>query len=495
VAISYIKNMIKPNMQKATQHMTFKVLRKADRAVPVPFNLELFDNEAILRCDKVVRIIPKKRLVAYGVWNGQRVVAKLFYESSKASDHLTRDIEGVEALVESGIPTPKVLYQGVSQDKRISIIIFERILESKNLEDIWRQKKNIEEVTPLMKHITLELATQHVLGIVQKDLHLKNFLITKRKIYTLDGGSIDWQEDILSKEDSIKHLALFFSQLGVGTEKLQQYLFDVYVKARSWIVRPADCELLQKSLEKYNKSRWIRYLKKIFRNSSSFAKIETTRQMIMYDREYVSDEFLNFLKNPDVIFIHPDTQMLKPGRSSTVVKVNIGGKTLVVKRYNMKSVGHWLRRCLRVTRAATSWRLAHRLQLFGVPTAKPVAFIEYQFLGLHGTSYFVMEHIEGKNLGDYFVDYDENQPLFSEMAEKVMAVINNLAKLYITHGDLKSTNILVHDEQPMMIDLDGMVEHNSWAGLNRAWDKEIQRFMKNWENRPAVRALFERVAK
>jgi tRNA A-37 threonylcarbamoyl transferase component Bud32 len=494
VAISYIKNMIKPNMQKATQNMTFKILRKADRAIPVPFNLELLDNEAVLRCDKVVRIIPKKRLVAYGVWNNQRVVAKMFYES-RAENHLTRDIEGVEALVESGIPTPKVLYKGVSKDRHIFIIIFERILESKNLEDMWQQKRNIEEITPLMKHITLELATQHVLGIVQRDLHLKNFLITKRKIYTLDGGSIDWQEDILSKEESIKHLALFFSQLGVGTEKLQEYLFDVYVKARSWIVRPADRELLQKSLEKYNKSRWIRYLKKIFRNSSSFAKIETTRQSIMYDREYASEEFLNFLKNPDVIFIHPDTRMLKNGRSSTVVKVKIGEKTLVVKRYNMKNLWHWLRRCLRMTRAATSWRLAHRLQLFGVPTAKPVAFIEYQFLGLHGTSYFVMEQIEGENLGDYFANYDESQPKFSEMAEKVMAIINNLAKLYITHGDLKNTNILVHDEHPMIIDLDGMVEHNSWSSLNRSWEKEIQRFMKNWEHRPAVRALFKRITK
>lgn len=477
------------------QSITIKQLLKADRSVPVPFQLNLLGNENNLLCEKVVRIIPRKRLVAFGTWNNEPVVAKLFYDPSKAERNFDDDLSGIEALETSGVPTPKVLFKGVSEDKRIYVLIFQRIFDAQSLEEIWQQKQNAEELESIMRLITIELATQHVLGIVQRDLHLKNFLVAPNKIYTLDGGSIDQEDGILPKEQSLQHLALFFSQLGVGTEKLRENLFEEYVKARGWIVRPADCEYLQKALKKYNKSRWERFQKKIFRDSSAYVYKQTAQRKMMYDREYASEEFLNFLKNPEAIFSQTDIQILKNGRSSTVVKVRIGNQLLVIKRYNLKNVWHWLRRCLRPTRATMSWRLAHLLRLFGVPTAKPVAFIENQFLGLRGTSYFVMDYIAGEDLGSYFTNHANDEKQCEMMAQQVMKLLNNLAKLNITHGDLKMTNILIENQRPVLIDLDGMIEHKTWYSLHRAWKKELNRFMRNWDNRPAIRTLFEKISK
>ncbi len=213
----------------------------------------------------------------------------------------------------------------------------------------------------------------------------------------------------------------------------------------------------------------------------------------MYDRTYQSPEFLAFLKNPDAVFTQPKTEVLKDGRSSTVVKIKLDGHSLVVKRYNIKGVWHWLRRCLRFSRAADCWRIANLLRLFGVATAKPVAYVEKQVLGFRGKSYFVMEYVKGKHIGDYFANYREQDSRLVKVAERVAALLKNLTRLRLSHGDLKMTNILICQEAPVLLDLDGVMEHRSKRETKRAYKKEVKRFMKNWESHPNVRELFERI--
>lgn len=471
--------------------MTWKNLNRID-PIPFPFQLELVDSDEILNCEELIRLLPGKRLVAFGQWGDKKIVAKLFY-SSKAKLHLKKEVAGIDALVAARIPTPKLLWQGITRDPKIYVLIFEQI-DGVNLDVIWQNKHNQEEIKQLMHAITLELATQHVLGIVQNDLHMKNFLISKKTIYTLDGSSISTFNDILPKEPSLNHLALFFAQLEIDTEPLQEELFQAYCKARGWIIKEADVEFLREAILKWTEKRWDNYEKKIHRNSTQFLRWQTSSALFLCDRNYQKLPALKkLLKNPDAIFEDANTRILKAGRSSTVALINTDKRSFVLKRYNIKSSWHWLRRCLRPSRAATSWRLAQRLRLFGIPTAKPIAFIENSFLGLRGKSYFLMEFVPGPDLGEYFSDYRTKDPNYEKVANKVSELFIHLAKLRLTHGDLKKTNILINEHNPVLIDLDGMVEHFSIIGLKNALKKEMSRFMKNWEEQPDVYDLFTKV--
>jgi RIO-like serine/threonine protein kinase len=76
-------------------------------------------------------------------------------------------------------------------------------------------------------------------------------------------------------------------------------------------------------------------------------------------------------------------------------------------------------------------------------------------------------------------------------ASKIISLLENLAKLHLTHGDLKMTNILFEKQSPILIDLDGMQEHHSLWRFKLAFHQEIKRFMKNWRDRPTIYALFE----
>ena len=175
-----------------------------------------------------------------------------------------------------------------------------------------------------------------------------------------------------------------------------------------------------------------------------------------------------------------------------MVRVTLDDHDLVVKRYNMKNIWHRLRRCLRTTRAYTAWRLAQKSRLFGVRTNKPVAYLEKICLGLTGKSYYVTEYVSGENAGDYINKHLHEDEKISLLVQRTASLLKNLAKLEISHGDLKITNILIDQhEQPVLIDFDGALEHESLTSLETAWRKEIKRFMQNFADQPKIREKFK----
>ncbi len=472
--------------------LTLKALYRKEKA---PLSLDawsLKESDSPLYCEEIIRLIPGKRMVAFGTFNGKKVVIKFFYERGSAKKDAKRDADGILALIESRVPTPALLYQGNEDKKRVYIIIYERILCADNLLHIWQNKKSIEELHSLLRAFIVEIATQHVLGILQKDVHLKNYLVKEKCIYTLDGGQIDKFDHPLDEDRSLEYLCLLLAQFGVGVSTLQENLFKYYAKLRGWLIKPSHFKKFKKLLRQKKQERSDHYKKKIFRSSSQFKHIDKLTKNIIYDRQYESPAFLNILHQPEKLFADPQVVFLKKGRSSTVIKFEIDGKMFVLKRYNIKNGLHRLKRLCRDTRAKKSWRMSQHLYSEGIKTAKPVAYIENRFLGMRGTSYFLMEYVDGNHIGEYFRHVkEEDSEKYHCMAKQISTLISNLAELKITHGDLKMTNILVSNDMPFLIDLDGIKEHSSEKMLNDALKKEIKRFMRNWENSPQLLALFQ----
>lgn len=480
-----------PNENLYTTMLTWKDLHAADFTFAENFHLKLAEDEVFF-AEKIVRIIPKKRIVAFGTWRNKSVVAKLFIDPKYAKRHMEKDVAGIKKLRDHKIPTPALYYKGFSDDNRIQILLFERIFEAENLDDVWQKKDTLGNVWPLLRAVVIELATQHVLGLLQQDLHLKNYLLTEKRIYTLDGAQIKLFPHILPKKLSMANLALFLSQLGVGYEEDQEKLFKFYAKSRGWLLKQDDIFELFFLIKKWNDSRWKNFEKKIFRESTNFSCIHDLQTFGMYDRHYAKPELLNILHHPESAFNHPTMNMLKAGRSATVIKVTLDQREYVIKRYNMKNVWHHMRRSLRSTRALTSWRLAQKLNLFGVRTAKPVAFIEKRCLGFRGKSYYITEYVSGEHAGEFFHHHYNQEEKIASMTKQITTLLKSIAKLEITHGDLKITNILIDKHEcPVLIDLDGAVEHASLSGLRSAWRKEIKRFMENFQDLPIVRERFK----
>jgi RIO-like serine/threonine protein kinase len=145
---------------------------------------------------------------------------------------------------------------------------------------------------------------------------------------------------------------------------------------------------------------------------------------------------------------------------------------------------------LRTTRAASSWRNAHRLGMLDIPTAKPVAFIENRLGPLRGSSYFIMQAVNGTRADHYFVDNTIPLQVRHGHAEVLLYLFERIAAAGLVHGDYKASNFVVTEHGPVILDLDAMKPAGSEAALQQGLEKDLRRFMYNWKGQAEAEALF-----
>jgi len=160
------------------------------------------------------------------------------------------------------------------------------------------------------------------------------------------------------------------------------------------------------------------------------------------------------------------------------VLTQLAGKKVVIKRYNIKSFWHLIKRCWRPSRAANSWRYGNLMELVGIATPEVLGFIEERHGPLRSTAYLISEFSEGANeLNKVFPHHLPN----TEVMAQVQRIFNLMIKHRFTHGDLKASNLLLTPSRTVeLIDLDAMQEHKCDRFFKRAYDGDKDRFLKNW---------------
>ncbi len=220
---------------------------------------------------------------------------------------------------------------------------------------------------------------------------------------------------------------------------------------------------------------------------------KTFRFLTLCKQDKYTPEMKSFLEDPDIAFDIPDDLLLKNGNSATLVRYKIDKNDLVIKRYNMKTRAHTLRRAFKESRADHSWQYAHILQNKGIYTPNPIAMKEKRFGPFRNKAYFICEYIKGPTALDYFQDSQYHNNDKSLMAKKIIEMFSMLKSSMLSHGDMKATNIIIHDNKPFLLDLDSMVARTSKNRFIRAWAKDMKRFMRNWQGLPETTQLFKQL--
>ena len=329
--------------------------------------------------------------------------------------------------------------------------------------------------------------------MLQQDLHLDNFLLADNAIYTLDGSTVRTGHGPLPPGPSLDNLARYLAQHPPRYERLIPEALQAYCAARSWDPDARLTARLGSGVRRWRLRRRGQYLRKAFRSCTEFTASARWRRFLVYRNDNASTALSDLLADPDASLTQSDAQLLKAGNTCTVWALPLDGRRLVVKRYNMKNWRHRLSRAPRPSRAAICWRNAHRLRMYGIATAAPVAMLEERTGPLRGRAWYVAEEVAGVAAADFFRDADIPRSVRARVAARLVTVLQNLAQCRVSHGDMKASNFIIAGELPVIVDLDAMREHATVWHHRYRLSRDLERFMENWHNHRETRELFERL--
>jgi tRNA A-37 threonylcarbamoyl transferase component Bud32 len=331
------------------------------------------------------------------------------------------------------------------------------------------------------------LGALHAKGLWQDDLHLDNLLCYENKLFWVDVGSI--RNGVLGRPlalgQVLANLGVFFAQLPANFDPFAGQLLEYYERGGGLSCLPIT--VLQNKVSKIRYARLNDFITKTGRDCSLFSVRRGPMELRAVCRNEV-DSLQSLLADPDQFISHG--QILKDGGSATVARVSVGDKVVVVKRYNIKGLGHWLRRFWRPTRALHAWRQAHLLIFLGVTTSQPLAMLERRCCWLRGCAYLVTEYLPGENILARFASHVNGAPPPAELTalERLFAT---LIRERISHGDLKGSNLIWHDGGWALIDLDATRHHKTSYGFARAYTRDRTRLLKNWPVESPLRRVLE----
>ncbi|WP_248795998.1 lipopolysaccharide kinase InaA family protein [Pseudomonas sp. MWU13-2105] len=471
--------------------MRLSELKSAGRAPALPLDLELADaaGSAQLQLLSLLRVLPGQRYVGAGVWRGRTVLAKLLV-GGKAARHFQRELRGVRLLAEQGLGTPLLLVDGLKEGEG-GWLLFEFLEGAESLGEAWSKVESLPLLADEQQQVLAEalgvIAQMHGKGLWQEDLHLDNLLRHDGKLYLIDGAGIQVEQagQPLSRQKVLENLGVFFAQLPKAIEPFIEELLVHYLLGNGEHALPL--EALLKQVDKVRGWRLKDFMRKVARECSLFSVRRGAFGLRVIRREEEA-ALAPVLEQADALLAQGP--LYKNGGTATVGRVDVGGRPLVLKRYNIKGFSHWLKRFWRPSRAWHSWREGNRLAFLGIATPKPLAVLERRFFWLRSRAYLLTEHLAGPDVIERFAPYVESGEVPPAELEALEQLFAELIRERISHGDFKGHNLFWQDGRWTLIDLDSMRQHISLRSFAKAYARDRARFMRNW---PANSALYQLV--
>lgn len=345
------------------------------------------------------------------------------------------------------------------------------------------------------------LAKLHENGVAHPDPHPGNLLVARGDGFAfslLDVHAIRFGAP-LSWAASRANLVLFnrWFQLRAGrTDRLR--FWQSYRAARPALALGAtEAKELERATLASNRRFWLARTARYKGTHRTVRKVRAGRVRGLAVRDLPA-EFLNTLvANPDALFAHPGSKLLKQCVSSTVAEVEMpapgGPRTVVLKRVNPRGVFDGLKNLFRSSGAVRSWLLGHGLCERWLPTPRPLAVLHRYRAGfLPATGYLLTEKVSDALGLTEAVQACRDPHTLRAWADKLARVVRAMHDRGVSHRDLKAPNILLEGAAtdpagaaPVLIDLVGVRASSAAVPFPRC-AKELARLNASFLATPHV---------
>lgn len=453
--------------------MNLQSLGRSGRTPTLPITLDL--PEGTVQLQQWLRTLPGKRYVARGEQNGKTVLAKLWI-GPRSSSKLKAEQQGTALLQSQQLNTPDIISSGTTEDGAWQLSQW--LDQAQTLQDllVLEPGGTIGDAHPPIETLTAVtglLRSMHNKGVIQDDIHPGNFLWAQQQWWIIDAADI---RPANSTDDALNNLGIFLAQLPMGWANpvLDSYGLQPESEHANAVMRQCQQWRSHRALDLANKS--LRDCT-LFRVERNFRRFESQWRTGRIELGNLDEKLIT-------------GKLLKDGGSATVGLIEYGQRQLVLKRYNLKSLIHWLKRFWRPTRAWHSWWAGHRLRTLGISTPMPVALREERWGYCRGRGYLLTEIASGRDI----LEACQDEATTRKVALQIRSVLDIFAREKISHGDFKGTN-LIWDGRLHLIDLDSVQWHRREESWRKAFNKDIDRLLRNWPQSSMQHQLMSELVK
>lgn len=190
----------------------------------------------------------------------------------------------------------------------------------------------------------------------------------------------------------------------------------------------------------------------------------------------------DFYTNATASVIHDIDSLLENGiiiktdRATTVSRVKVADRDIIIKRYNYQGFLNSLKYTLGSSRARRVWRETYLLQKMKIATPTALGYFDVYHQGRVIRSYLINEFCPEPIL--HYLLLDKLVPItdWPTIVDLVRRLLCNLHSKGITHGDIKNSNIIYDEGKLVLIDLDSLIVHRSTKRLKRHIEKDMRAF-------------------
>lgn len=439
---------------------------------------------------------------------GWKEIAKNLLTFRKPIVGARQEYLAINAMQKLGLDTMQVAAYaetGANPATRKSFLITHDLSPADSLETLCQRWPASPPSFQFKRNIIVELAkiasAMHKNGIFHRDFYLCHFLLPQACQPSSLGSPteklrlhvIDLHRALIRPfafrwtRWQIKDLAaLYFSTLECGFTRQDYFRFircytgmplrEVFEKRRAFWQKVYRRAMAFQQRESRKRLRAL--TRKLYSNSADISREDRFDQVVLYKKSISSDALNSFLSDPDQAMSRGT--MLKDGDSTTVVRLPLDGQEVVVKRYNIQSLGYLLRRLFRPSRAWYCWRNAHWLQLQGIETGEPLIMIERRWGWLRREAWFVSAWRQGASIQSLIGSLDGNDSRWGLIFRQVRRFLERLHRSRFVHGDMKSSNLLLDGDNLVVLDLDSMRPEWMNSTLHKYSQRDWNRFWANW---------------
>ncbi|MCP4374676.1 MAG: phosphotransferase [bacterium] len=412
-----------------------------------------------------------------------------------------RELYYAKYLTDSGVETPRPLAASKGKPEWYAAQAVENAVPG----DQWHemQLNSGHAGQREINHATIELAglvgRMHDSGVIHRDLHCGNILVTTRKNTTkliltdLHRLKRKMRLSRLARTANLAQLLHDRRNTTTRTQRLRflkHYLTQCGLRGtlRGWEL------MVDQMARRYTRKHHAHRDRRINGKGRYFTTVSLDNHWkglailaskhrppgsVATDHVFTCQQWKEVLSRGESLLEGDDVEVIKDSPSGRVVRrrLKVGDVELDVhiKRPRRKRAWKAILDCLRPSRSLRAFRIGHQIMTRGVDTAVPLAAIEKRVAGFLTDSILITETVSALHLNQFLhvrlshvtdpqladLSQTRQETIARNVLDNLGLMVRRLHDNNLVHRDLKSGNILVHwtiEDGPniVVIDLDGL---------------------------------------